>query len=122
VEGGPNFEQSGIHGGGHYGVGGRFGQMGDLYTSPADPIFWLHHANLDRVYWSWQKRDLVARLTDVSGPINIMDYNNLAGGNVTLSYPISVGVSAADVTVGDLMKIDACGTGGVLCYDYDELY
>lgn len=58
VEGGPSFDASGIHGGGHYGVGGTYGevpwswcsllsatdvcpgQMGDLYASPADPIFY----------------------------------------------------------------------------------
>jgi tyrosinase len=73
VEGGPSFDASGIHGGGHYGVGGTYGelswswyslwsatdvyagQMGDLYASPADPIFYrecdcslligLHHWN-----------------------------------------------------------------------------
>jgi tyrosinase len=100
VEGGPDYDLSGVHGGGHYGVGGSLGQMGDLYNSPADPIFWLHHANLDRVWWSWQKMDLQARLTDISGPDIIMDYG---GPNVTLAHPLSVGVSGADVTVGDVI-------------------
>lgn len=36
VEGGPSFDASGVHGGGHYGVGGTYGQMGDLYASPSD--------------------------------------------------------------------------------------
>lgn len=96
--------------------------MGDLYTSPADPLFYLHHANLDRLWWSWQKLNLSARLTDISGPVILMDYDNVYGGNVTLDFPLSVGVSAADTTVGEVMKIDACGTGGVLCYEYDEVY
>lgn len=34
VEGGPDFEASGVHGGAHYGVGSNLGVMGDLYTSP----------------------------------------------------------------------------------------
>ncbi len=96
--------------------------MGDLYTSPADPIFYLHHANLDRLWWSWQKLNLTARLTDVSGPIVLMDYTNSFGGNVTLSYPISVGVNAPDVTVEEVMNIKGCGVGAALCYDYDKLY
>lgn len=96
--------------------------MGDLYTSPADPIFYLHHANLDRLWWSWQKLNLSTRLTDISGPINLMDYGNAQGGNVTLDFPLSVGVSAANVTVGDVMNIKGCGTAGVLCYEYDKLY
>lgn len=23
-------------------------------TSPNDPVFWLHHANIDRIWWLWQ--------------------------------------------------------------------
>lgn len=39
IEGGPSFESSGVHGGGHYGVGGTLGQMGDLFNSPAGEPF-----------------------------------------------------------------------------------
>ncbi|OCL10974.1 Di-copper centre-containing protein [Glonium stellatum] len=118
AEGGPSFDASGIHGGGHYGVGGTYGEMGDLYASPSDPIFWLHHANLDRVWWSWQMRNPRKRLFDISGPIFLMDYNNTQGGNVTLSFPMTLGVNAKNTTVGQTMNIK----GGVLCYDYDKLY
>jgi tyrosinase len=118
MEGGPSFEASGIHGGGHYGVGGTHGQMGDLYTSPGDPIFYMHHANLDRVWWSWQTRNLNARLTDISGPIKLMDYANAQAGNVTLDFQMSMGVLAPNTTVGDTMNI----RGGYFCYDYDQLY
>lgn len=41
---------NGIHGGVHVWVGGT---MSDPSTSPADPVFWLHHANLDRLWWLW---------------------------------------------------------------------
>ncbi|PGH01133.1 hypothetical protein AJ79_08004 [Helicocarpus griseus UAMH5409] len=117
-DGGPSFEASGLHGGGHYGVGGTYGQMGDLYTSPGDPIFHMHHANLDRLWWSWQMRDAEARLTDISGPIFMMDYDNLQGGNVTLDFPLTLGVNAENITVRETMDIK----GGYLCYDYDKLY
>lgn len=30
------------------------GTMVDIRTSPADPLFWLHHANIDRIWLSWQ--------------------------------------------------------------------
>ena len=52
----------------------------------------------------------------------MMDYDNVKGGNVTLEFPISVGVSAANVTVGDVMNIAGCGKSGVLCYEYDNVY
>ncbi|PGH15885.1 hypothetical protein AJ80_05417 [Polytolypa hystricis UAMH7299] len=117
-DGGPSFDDSGLHGGGHYSVGGTFGEMGDLYASPSDPIFYMHHTNLDRVWWSWQSRDLQNRLTDISGPQMLMDYENLQAGNVTLDFKMSVGLNAEDVTVRDTMDI----RGGYLCYDYDSLY
>ena len=41
---------NGIHGGVHIWVGGT---MSDAGVSPADPVFWLHHANLDRLWWVW---------------------------------------------------------------------
>jgi tyrosinase len=41
---------NGVHGSVHIWVGGT---MSDPSTSPADPIFWVHHANLDRLWWQW---------------------------------------------------------------------
>jgi tyrosinase len=90
--------------------------MGDPFASPSDPIFWMHHANLDRVWWSWQKKDLVKRLKDISGPIFLQDYTNARGGNVTLDLAMSLGYNNRDATVTDMMDI------GSLCYAYDELY
>lgn len=118
LEGGISLEESGIHGGGHFSVGGTYGAMGDPYVSPSDPIFWLHHANLDRVWWSWQMRDLAKRLKDMSGPVIFLDWGNEQGGNTTLDYVLSLGFNAKDITVGNTMDIK----GGKLCYDYDEIY
>lgn len=39
----------------HVWVGGQRGTMSFLDRSPADPIFWLHHANIDRLWWQWQQ-------------------------------------------------------------------
>ncbi|KXN80929.1 Tyrosinase [Leucoagaricus sp. SymC.cos] len=118
VEGAPSFDDSGVHGGGHFGVGGTLGEMGDQFNSPSDPVFYLHHANLDRVWWSWQHMDPHQRLKDISGPINLLDYDNVEGGNVTLNFPLSIGVNAPNVTVSDVMDVQ----GGTLCYAYDHLY
>jgi len=47
-----------IHGGVHIAVGGdnplTAGQMAGP-SSPADPLFWLHHANIDRLWAAWQQ-------------------------------------------------------------------
>jgi tyrosinase len=41
-----------VHNGVHVWVGGS---MSSIPTAPADPIFWMHHANIDRLWWEWQQ-------------------------------------------------------------------
>ncbi|KAH8172213.1 common central domain of tyrosinase domain-containing protein [Sarocladium implicatum] len=41
----------GMHSAGHYVSGG---DATDVFASPVDPTFFLHHAQVDRVYWIWQ--------------------------------------------------------------------
>src|SRR4051794_6376668 len=41
--------------------------MIDALASPADPLFYLHHAWLDKVWWEWQQLDLSVRLTEING-------------------------------------------------------
>jgi tyrosinase len=41
----------GMHSAGHYVAGG---DATDVFASPSDPSFFLHHAMVDRVYWVWQ--------------------------------------------------------------------
>jgi tyrosinase len=48
------------HGSMHVAVGGtgpRAGWMSSFNTAALDPIFWLHHANIDRLWEVWLKRD-----------------------------------------------------------------
>jgi tyrosinase len=37
----------------HGAVGGATGWMGDFTGAPLDPIFWLHHCNIDRLWRVW---------------------------------------------------------------------
>ena len=41
----------GIHNSGHVWVGGS---MGSIPTAPCDPVFWMHHAEIDRIWAVWQ--------------------------------------------------------------------
>ncbi len=41
------------HGPVHVQVGGNAGLMTDPNTAASDPIFWLHHANIDRLWEVW---------------------------------------------------------------------
>ncbi|RXW13831.1 hypothetical protein EST38_g12026 [Candolleomyces aberdarensis] len=60
-----NSLMNGIHGSGHFIVGG---EMTNVYSAGIDPLFYLHHANLDRIWWVWQQADRKNRLTDIWGP------------------------------------------------------
>ncbi|KAK6530325.1 hypothetical protein TWF694_003682 [Orbilia ellipsospora] len=116
IENIPDFTVPNIHGSGHFGVGGALGTMGDAYNSPGDPIFFLHHANLDRVFWQWQwqPKNLPHSLSDVSGPIIPFDYTNKQGGNVTTTFQVNIGGLAGNVTLLDLLNTQST----TLCYTY----
>src|SRR5271166_1329121 len=43
---------SGLHGNVHVVVGGP-NNMGNVPTAAQDPIFWMHHCNIDRLWASW---------------------------------------------------------------------
>jgi tyrosinase len=45
------------HGMMHVRVGGTAGWMSAFGTAALDPIFWLHHANIDRLWTVWLRRD-----------------------------------------------------------------
>lgn len=36
-------------------------------SSPGDPLFYLHHAFLDWIWWRWQEIDLKKRKFDIAG-------------------------------------------------------
>ena len=61
----------GIHNSVHVWVGGS---MGSVPTAPADPIFWMHHANIDRLWWVWQTSPQGAGKNPIlSGAAAVMD-------------------------------------------------
>lgn len=43
-------------------------------SSPGDPLFYLHHTWLDKVWWDWQNLNISSRLYDISGR-NVQDPN-----------------------------------------------
>ncbi|KAH6695254.1 hypothetical protein F5X68DRAFT_186745 [Plectosphaerella plurivora] len=85
------------------------GVRGDFtsFTAPNDPVFYLHHSQLDRVWWLWQMRDKKNRVHDYGG-----EGDN--GQNVTLSDVLPLAGLDADLTVADIMDTE----GGEMCYRY----
>ena len=100
----------GVHGGGHFTIGGDPG--GDIYTSPGDPVFWLHHGQIDRTWWIWQNQDIASRQDAISGTIT-MD-NSPASRNGTLDDTLYLGVNADTIAIKDVMST----VEGPFCYIY----
>lgn len=36
-------------------------------SSPGDPLFYLHHTWLDKVWWDWQAKDRLNRVKEIGG-------------------------------------------------------
>lgn len=111
IENKPSFDEPNIHGSGHFGIGGVLGTIGNAANSPGDPLFYLHHGNLDRILWQWQQQDPLVRLNQVGGPVVPFDYG---GTNVTLDFKVNMGPLAGDATLRDLLNT----RGETLCYTY----
>jgi tyrosinase len=111
IENIPSFDEPNIHGSAHFVVGGVLGTIGNPENSPGDPLFYLHHGNLDRVLWVWQQKDLMTRLGQVGGPVVPFDYG---GRNVTLDFTVNMGRLARNATLKELLDTQ----GGTLCYTY----
>ncbi|KAH6632490.1 tyrosinase-like protein [Chaetomium tenue] len=114
-EGVPYTIEIGPHGGIHYTIGGDPG--GDLFTSPGDPAFWVHHGQMDRVWTMWQALGAgPARYTDLgSGSYAHRTWGNEPPSDLAaLGDVIDMGHAGESTTIGEVMST----TGGDLCYHY----
>ena len=59
----------GVHNSGHVWVGGS---MGSISTAPADPVFWMHHAEIDRIWSVWQTAN-PGQNPALAGAASVMD-------------------------------------------------
>lgn len=59
----------GLHAAGHFAIGG---DAGDFFSSPNDPVFFMHHAMVDRVWWIWQALHL-SQAKSVAGTITLLN-------------------------------------------------
>ena len=81
-------------------------------TNPlfAEPLFYLHHANLDRIWWQWQNNDSAkTHFWQIFGP-------TVPGGSemVTLDFVMDFPGIAANSSVREVMDTRAWP----YCYDY----
>ncbi|KAL0937771.1 tyrosinase central domain-containing protein [Colletotrichum truncatum] len=103
--------QLGVHGGGHYIIGGDPGS--DAFISAGEPVFYLHHAQIDRLYWIWQMLDFANR-QGVSGTETMQ--NSPPSRNVTVEDTIHLTPIGGPVKLKDLMSTVG---GSPFCYVYE---
>ncbi|KAI1097551.1 Di-copper centre-containing protein [Jackrogersella minutella] len=111
MQGVPGSGSLGVHGGGHYTIGGDPGA--DVYVSPGDPAFYLHHGMIDLVWWIWQNLDWANRHDAVAGTGTFL--NDPPSPNTTLDDIIDLGhAGGAPITMRELMSVH----DGPFCYTY----
>ncbi|KAJ1323305.1 tyrosinase [Microdochium nivale] len=91
------------HGAIHNALGGDMGPS----TSPNDPLFMMHHAQVDRLWWLWQRAKSPAREADFGG-------KRVDGTNATLQDVMTYLGIGANVTVQGVMSTET----KLLCYKY----
>lgn len=99
----------GLHGGGHFSLGAA---MQDLFASPQDPAFMLHHSMIDRLWAQWQAGDEKTRRYALNGTTTIL--NPPWGKQVTLDTVMEFGVLDRPRKIREVMS----PTSGGLCYTY----
>ncbi|KAJ9143377.1 Tyrosinase central domain containing protein [Pleurostoma richardsiae] len=83
------------------------------FSAPNDPIFFLHHAQVDRLWWIWQQRDTETRLKEFHGPAEDFRFHEDPSASSKADVLPMAGL-AEDRTVEDVMD----AAGGFLCYRY----
>ncbi|POS77600.1 hypothetical protein DHEL01_v204017 [Diaporthe helianthi] len=102
--------QFGPHTGGHYSVGGV---MRDVFASPFEPAFFLHHTMVDKLWHDWQIIDFPERQFQYNGTSTVFNGNS--------TPPVSNETEIFFLSVGKTMRVkDVVNTlGGPYCYRYE---
>jgi tyrosinase len=105
----------GMHGAIHGSLGG---DIKDLAHSPNDPLFFLHHGQLDRIWAKWQAHDQCNRNAIAGGVIQDPEHYDAhplgTGTRVTEDTILYMAGVGPDAKVHDVLST----TGGYLCYQY----
>ncbi|KAK3381237.1 hypothetical protein B0H63DRAFT_197989 [Podospora didyma] len=114
LQGVPGSGNIGVHGGGHYSMGGDPGR--DVFTSPGDPAFWLHHGQIDRTWWLWQMLNPVKRAQGTSAVAGTITFMNAPPSRqTTIEDIVNLGYAGNPTfKIKDLLST----TSGPFCYVY----
>jgi len=81
----------------------RFGWMGSFFTAGLDPVFWLHHANIDRLWQVWLDHD----------PSHLNPTDDPAWFDTDFSFP-AAGGGLVTWKIGEVLDTVALG------YEYES--
>lgn len=102
-----------------------YGDFADSWASPNDPIFFFHHANIDRSLMTWQHRHINKAphygFPKVSLPCNGHGLHDV----VSPDFPFDVALLGLSHTNGSLTNADliaADGLSNTSLYTYDSLH
>ncbi|KAJ7282861.1 Di-copper centre-containing protein [Mycena rebaudengoi] len=120
------------HGSVHYMVGGDMAGIcpsdapADCISGPTfapnDPLFFLHHTMIDRVWYKWQKRHKLNENAFEGGSVQRLEnaalFSQYPTGDfpfLSMDSPIPTNGLTPTGNISDVMST----TGGLLCYKYD---
>ena len=101
----------GPHAGVHVWVAGLGGWMGAFETAARDPVFWMHHSNIDRLWESWL----------ALGNVNSSDPTWLANDVHSVSGLPYTFFDKAGASVTTVRVVDEVLTAAALGYSYEGL-
>lgn len=89
--------------------------MSDVWSSPSDPIFFMHHLFVDAQFASWQEADSSRKSTVAN---SCADGSSPCATALTTNAVLDMNGLGPNLTVGDVLDTQ----GGDLCYGYDYYY
>jgi tyrosinase len=87
-----------IHNSIHGWVGGRCGDMSYVPFAAFDPIFWVHHSMVDRLFWLWQLRPGHSVPTSLRS--TVLQPFNLTVGDVLNIYELGYDYASQQILIG----------------------
>ncbi|KAK3400721.1 hypothetical protein B0T20DRAFT_347247 [Sordaria brevicollis] len=105
-----------LHNGLHQSVGGDFRAM----TAANDPLFYVHHASLDRMWWRWQWENPDVRLQEYSGKhmfnstpgeANLEDWLLYGGFTEDVQVKRAMSTESGEAILDIIEQIRACSGG-----------
>ena len=106
---------SGLHGNVH-GLTGTGTNMGSVRYAANDPVFWAHHCQIDRIWYSWQR---AGRTTP---PLSYnFTFVNAGGGSVTVNLSQFLDYTAQPYVYDSYVPVPSCVTKANLMVQREDV-